>query len=582
MNVTNWQRALFFIVLDTISTYFAVYLAFLLRFDFNIPPQYIKDLHHMAIVLIALKVAIFCLASVYKISWRYFSFRDSILIVYLSILVTVIFVIIVYIFRDSYFSGFPRSVIPIEFFISISIILISRVIKRFFLEIFNKSALGRPTLVVATPSKASEIIKQMQLQQKYWPVAIFDNKNRALKIGGVSYKSFNEIKKYHSGIKLAIISDEFKIDEIYDKLKELGVREFKKYNSDGGIESGLQNVTVKDLLARKPKDLDQKKIANFIKDKVVLITGAGGSIGSELVRQCIKYGAKKLILLEHSEFNLYKIEQEVSSKADIVPVMQSIVNKELLCQTFKKCKPQIVIHAAAYKHVPLVEANVQEAIINNIIGTKNTIDCAIESGVQKFILISTDKAVRPTNVMGATKRVCELYAQNVEAKETEIVAVRFGNVLGSSGSVIPKFKEQIDSGGPVTVTHPEITRYFMLIPEACQLVLQAGAIGKGGEIFILDMGDPVKIVDLAKKMIELSGKDNIEIKFIGLRPGEKLYEELIIDDSEKKTEYESIFVAAATKYDINKLEQDINELLTSSDKISKLKEIVPEFNHKSN
>ncbi len=579
LGATNLNRTLFFILLDTVSTYFAVWMAFLLRFDFNIPAQYGSDLHHMAIVLIALKVTIFYIGSVYKISWRYFSFRDSILIIYLSIFVTMLFVGIVYLFRDSYFAGFPRAVIPIEFFISISIILISRVIKRFFLEIFNKSALGRPTLVVATPNKASDIIKQMHSIQKFWPVAIFDNKNRGLKINGVSYKSFKEIKKYHDGLKLAIISDEFKIDEIYDILKELGVKEFKKYNSDGGIESGLQNLTVADLLARKPKDLDKDKIAKFIKGKVVLITGAGGSIGSELVRQTIKYGASKLILVDHSEYNLYKIEQEVSQKADIVPVMQSVVNKELLCKTFKKFKPQIVIHAAAYKHVPLVEDNVQEAILNNIIGTKNTIDCAIETEVEKFILISTDKAVRPTNVMGTTKRVCELYAQNVISSKTEIVAVRFGNVLGSSGSVIPKFREQIANGGPVTVTHPEITRYFMLIPEACQLVLQAGAIGKGGEIFILDMGEPVKIVDLAKKMIELSGNDNIKIEFIGLRPGEKLYEELIIDDSEKKTEYKSIFVAAATKYNIDKLEKDIQELLETKEKIAKLKEIVPEFNH---
>ena len=582
MNVTNWQRALFFIILDTISTYFAVFLAFLLRFDFSIPAQYIPDLHHMAIVLIALKLFFFYIASVYKISWRYFSFRDSILIVYLSILVTVIFVGLVYLFRGSYFAGFPRAVIPIEFFISISIILISRVIKRFFLEIFNKSALGTPALIVAKPKNASDIIKKMQSSHKYWAVAIFDNETKGLKIGGVMYKSLNQLKKYHDGLKLAIISDEFKLKEAYDILKELGIKEFKKYNSDGGIESGLKDITVADLLARKPKDLDKNAIKSFIEGKEILITGAGGSIGSELARKCAEYGAKRLFLLDHSEYNLYKIEQELSGKIDLIPIMQSVVNKDLLCETFKKYKPQIVIHAAAYKHVPLVEANIQEAILNNIIGTKNAIDCAIEAKAEKFILISTDKAVRPANVMGATKRVCELYAQNVEPKETEIVAVRFGNVLGSSGSVIPKFKEQIAKGGPVTVTHPEITRYFMLIPEACELVLQAGAIGKGGEIFVLDMGEPVKIVDLAKKMIELSGKEGIEIKFVGLRPGEKLYEELLIDKSEKRTEYESIFIGTVTKYDIEKLNKDIDELLNIDSKIPKLKAIVPEFKHKIN
>ena len=344
----------------------------------------------------------------------------------------------------------------------------------------------------------------------------------------------------------------------------------------------LKNISVADLLARHPQDLDKDAIEDFIKGKVVLVTGAGGSIGSEIVRQCVKFGAKKLILVDHSEYNLYKIEQEVSKEADIACVMQTVVDKKLLQKTFAEHKPQIVIHAAAYKHVPLVEENVEEAILNNVVGTKNCIDVAIENGAEKFILISTDKAVRPTNIMGTTKRICELYAQNVHSDKTEIVAVRFGNVLGSSGSVIPKFKEQIEKGGPITVTHPEITRYFMLIPEACELVLQAGAIGKGGEIFILDMGEPVKIVDLAKKMIELSGKDNIEIVFTGLRPGEKLYEELLIDESDAQTKYDSITVAKPTKYPLDKLNKDIAELLSCADKLKKLQEIVPEFDHQPN
>ena len=272
----------------------------------------------------------------------------------------------------------------------------------------------------------------------------------------------------------------------------------------------LKDIGVEDLLARHPKDLDKSAIKKFIENKKVLITGAGGSIGSEISRQCANFGASELILLDHSEFNLYQIAEELCNFKPKL-VMQSVVNKDLLDKTFEKYKPDIVIHAAAYKHVPLVEDNITEAILNNIIGTKNTIDCAIKHGVEKFVLISTDKAVRPTNVMGTTKRICELYAQNVDSKNTEIVAVRFGNVLGSSGSVIPKFKAQIALGGPITVTHPDITRYFMLIPEACELVLQAASIGKGGEIFILDMGEPIKIVDLAKKMITLSGKNEVNI-----------------------------------------------------------------------
>lgn len=343
----------------------------------------------------------------------------------------------------------------------------------------------------------------------------------------------------------------------------------------------LKDITVEDLLARHPKDLDKEQIKNFIKDKTVLITGAGGSIGSEISKQCCSLGTKQVILLDHSEVNLYTITEELNS-FNVVSVMKSVVNKEDIKETFKKYKPDIVIHAAAYKHVPLVEDNILSGIKNNIIGTKNCIDLSIECEVEKFILISTDKAVRPTNVMGTTKRICELYAQNVCSLKTEIVAVRFGNVLGSSGSVIPKFKLQIQNGVNITVTHPDITRYFMLIPEACELVLQAASLGNGGEIFILDMGEPIKIVDLANKMISLSGRDDIKVEFCGLRPGEKLYEELLINDSDRKTVYESITVASKTIFDIESLNEKISSLLKCDDKIKKLKEIVPEFDHKLN
>lgn len=379
----------------------------------------------------------------------------------------------------------------------------------------------------------------------------------------------NRIKKIHENL-----SSYFKQIKILPTIEEI--------LRDKNFSAQLKDISVEDLLARHPKDLDKKAIKKFISGKKVLITGAGGSIGSEIARQCSAFGADELILLDHSEFNLYQIAEELSEFKPHL-VMQSVSNLELLDKTFEKYKPDIVIHAAAYKHVPLVEDNIGEAIINNVIGTKNTIDCAIKHDVKKFVLISTDKAVRPTNVMGTTKRICELYAQNINTPDnTEIVAVRFGNVLGSSGSVIPKFKAQIEAGKNITVTHPDITRYFMLIPEACELVLQAASIGKGGEIFILDMGEPIKIVDLAQKMIELSGRSEIQIEFSGLRPGEKLYEELLINDSDMKTEYESITVAGRTHYDISKLNQDIYELVSSSDKLTKLKEIVPEFDHKVN
>jgi len=414
-------------------------------------------------------------------------------------------------------------------------------------------------------------------------------------IDSVRIISPNELKKklHDKKYNLLVIAlpsaSKKRVSEIYEELQEYFYEvqilpSLDDILRDKDFSKQLKDISVEDLLARHPKDLDSNIVKSFIKNKTVLITGAGGSIGSEIARQCLKFDASKIILLDHSEFNLYQITDELktNSNTEIISVMQTVRNLDYLDATFSKHKPQIVIHAAAYKHVPLVEDNILEGITNNILGTKNCIDIAIKYDVEKFVLISTDKAVRPTNVMGTTKRICELYAQNVNAKNTEIVAVRFGNVLGSSGSVIPKFKSQIEAGKNITVTHPDITRYFMLIPEACELVLQAGAIAKGGEIFILDMGEPIKIVDLANKMIELSGRSDISIEFCGLRPGEKLYEELLINDSDKTTQYESITVASSTSFDIDKLNEKITELLTCENKITKLKEIVPEFDHQLN
>ncbi|HEY9190858.1 MAG TPA: polysaccharide biosynthesis protein, partial [Sulfurovum sp.] len=379
------------------------------------------------------------------------------------------------------------------------------------------------------------------------------------------------------GIEAVIIAKAFEQDvlqSLYARVNALNIYDIKVVTLEQK-EKKLKQVTVEDLLARHPKDLDLDTISSFVKGKSILITGAGGSIGSEISRQCQKFGAGALTLVDHSEFNLYQIGEQI---ANAQLKLLSITDKESLEAVFDEAKPQIVIHAAAYKHVPICEDNPEMAVFNNVLGSKNVIDVSIDKGVEKVVVISTDKAVRPTNVMGATKRVTELYANNVEAKGTEIVAVRFGNVLGSSGSVIPKFKQQIEAGGPVTVTHPEITRYFMLISEACQLVLQTAAIAKGGELFILDMGEPVKIADLARQMIWLYGKeDEIEIRFTGLRPGEKLYEELLLDESEEETRYSSIFIVKPTPYDISKLTRDIEVLLAAEDKVRALQEIVPEY-----
>jgi len=580
---TNFKRTLFFIFLDIVAIFISTYIAFLLRFDFTIPLKYLPDIYKSFFILSGIRISLFYILEIYKVSWRYFSFKDQVQITYILLLSTVIFTLLVYAFRGGIFSGYPRSVIPIEFLLTFLLILSSRVSKRFFLEIYSKNSLGKPTLIIASAQKAEEITRKLiKNHHENWPVAIWNDNMKGQKINGVEVKSYEDIKVFHKGIETAIVSMEYDVKEIYEDIKNLGIHDIKVFNPISNYEKNtFKDVSVEDLLARHPKDLDKERIETFIKSKIILVSGAGGSIGSEICRQCQKYGAKKLILLDHSEYNLYSILEEMR-EIEAVPVMQSIVDKKLLEKTFQRHKPDIVIHAAAYKHVPLVESNIYEGILNNIIGTKNIIDTSIKYGVEKFVMISTDKAVRPTNVMGTTKRICELYAQNSNGKGTDIVAVRFGNVLGSSGSVIPKFKKQIEEGGPITVTHPDITRYFMLIPEACELVLQAGAIGSGGEIFILDMGEPVKIVDLAKKMCELSGRDDIEIVFSGLRPGEKLYEELLIDESDATTEYASITVAKPTHYDIEQLNKDIEELLETSDKLTKLREIVPEFEHKTN
>ncbi|QSZ41448.1 NAD-dependent epimerase/dehydratase family protein [Sulfurimonas aquatica] len=556
-------------------------IAFNLRFDFEIPEKFIASIISITLFLIFLRVSLFSYFKVYNISWRHFGFKDTYSIVYLSVFSTFLLIVVVISLKNVEII-IPRSIIAIEFFISLVMFLAVRISKRLYLERHSVNINGKSTIIIADIDRANNILRAINTQSSdYYPIAIINEEYEDVKMDGIEAHSFDEFIKLGLECEVAIVDEAIEISTIFDKLNKQGISNIKISSGYGDYGAQINDVSVEDLLARNPKDLDKEKISSFIQGKIILVTGAGGSIGSEICRQCELYGAKKLILLDNSEYNLYSIEDEINN-IETVAIMQSVVDKDSLEQSFNLHKPELVIHAAAYKHVPLVEANANAAIVNNIIGSKNIIDTAIKYGVKKLVMISTDKAVRPTNIMGTTKRICELYAQNSNGNGTDIVAVRFGNVLGSSGSVIPKFRAQIKSGKNITVTHPDITRYFMLIPEACELVLQAGAIGTGGEIFILDMGEPIKIVDLAKKMIELSGKPNINIEFTGLRPGEKLYEELLIDDSDAKTEYESITVAKPTLYDIDTLNRDIDELIHSPNQLEKLKEIVPEFNHQTN
>lgn len=364
------------------------------------------------------------------------------------------------------------------------------------------------------------------------------------------------------------------------------------------ISQKVKNIQIEDLLERQPIVLDNKSISKQLKDKTILITGAAGSIGSEIVRQVLCFNPKRVIILDQAETPLHHLSLEtlsISSDAQIHSVIADIRNKEAMHKIFKLYQPQVVYHAAAYKHVPLMEENPSQAILTNIEGTKNLADLSCQYNVKKFVMVSTDKAVNPSNVMGASKRIAEKYVQSLQLKSikekgshgTKFITTRFGNVLGSNGSVVPLFTKQIADGGPVTITHKDIIRYFMTIPEACQLVLEAGAMGNGGEIYIFDMGKPVKIIDLARKMIKLAGfipDKDIKISIVGLRPGEKLYEELLNDTSKTiPTHNDKIMIAEEIQEEYEDLHTDINELIgianffDNQDIVSKMKKIVPEF-----
>ena len=457
-------------------------------------------------------------------------------------------------------------------------------------------------LIIGAGMGAREIIITIKnsMRDRYNIVGIIDdNKNKlnhyilGIKVIGTRY----EIPRF---------AKEYDVDEIFfaiNKIDAVSRRKILEICQETGVKTrvlptteevidrqgamnSLRNVQIEDLLGRDPIELDNKNIKNLIKDKTILVTGGGGSIGSELCRQIIKYKPQNLVILDIYENTLYDIEIELEADyptANIKAIIGSVRDKERLEEVFNKYKPNVVFHAAAHKHVPLMETSPLEAIHNNVFGTYNVVNCADKFGVEKFVLISTDKAVNPTNIMGASKRVCEMIVQTKnKTSKTDFVAVRFGNVLGSNGSVIPLMKKQIEKGGPVTVTHKEITRYFMTIPEAVQLILQAVTYAKGGEIFVLDMGEPVKIYDLAVSLIKLSGLQpdiDIPIEITGLRPGEKLYEELLMsEEGLEHTKHNKIFVAEPLDIpaeEVNKRVEMLREFVQTEDHtMAEIKRIV--------
>ncbi|HEX5711265.1 MAG TPA: nucleoside-diphosphate sugar epimerase/dehydratase [Sulfuricurvum sp.] len=578
------KRLAFFVIADILISLFTLYGAYLLRFNFDITEDFLIPFWAVSFSIISLKLWMTALFGGYHFIWRFFALSDAKRLFLAHLCTYTLFSLLFFVFPEP-FSPFPRSVIIIDFFLSFTLLGTLRFSKRLMIESSSNVNPLKPSMIIGISPNTDTLIKSL-LKGNYYPVALIAvlEKNHSMIGSAIHNIPVFDLSKLSGlitqhAIETAIIEGSLPQEElqnVYALLQETSIKEIKRSRVLHDAMESIEPLKIDDLLARHPKDLDTQTIENFIRNKTVLITGAGGSIGSEISLQCHHFGASKLILLDNSEYNLYQIGERLPTAT---LQLCNIVEKRVLDAIIASSKPDILIHAAAYKHVPLCEANMHAAIMNNVQGSRNVIDSAIEYDVAKIVIISTDKAVRPTNVMGTTKRIVELYAQNVDPRNSEIVAVRFGNVLGSSGSVIPKFKEQIDAGGPITLTHPDITRYFMLISEACQLVLQAAAIARGGELFILDMGKPIKIIDLARTMIRLYAHKEIEIRTTGLRPGEKLYEELLMDESEQKTVFESILIAGKTSYPIDKLCQDIEALLVSNEQLRLLKQIVPEFTH---
>ncbi|EAH6227923.1 UDP-N-acetylglucosamine 4,6-dehydratase (configuration-retaining) [Campylobacter upsaliensis] len=588
MNLAKNKRLIFFLSCDIVLIALSIFLAFELRFSGEIPKSFYMGMIKAGILLLMLKVAFLFIFRIYKVAWRFFSLGEARKIFFALALAELVFLMIFY-FYPSFFNPFPRSVVGIDFVLSYMFIGTLRISKRMLID-FKPSRLKdelSPCIVVGATSKALHLLKgAKEGSLGLFPVAVVDGRKELIGTYCDKFvvKEKGEIKKFvDEGVRTAIIAlklEREELKELFEELVGYGISDVKIFSF---TNNEARDISIEDLLARKPKDLDNVVVAEFLKDKVVLVSGAGGTIGSELCRQCIKFGAKHLIMLDHSEYNLYQINENLSKyKEKITPILLSILDQKALDELLRQMKPDLILHAAAYKHVPLCEQNPHSAVINNILGTQILVDCAKKNGVKKFVMISTDKAVRPTNIMGCSKRVCELYTLGLSSEEFEVACVRFGNVLGSSGSVIPKFKAQIAANEPLSLTHPDIVRYFMLVDEAVQLVLQAGAIAKGGELFVLDMGEPVKIMDLAKKMLLLSNRTDLEIKITGLRKGEKLFEELLIDENDAKTQYESIFVAKNEKVNLSLLKEQIAKLVKSeeAEEIAKiLQEIVPEFKH---
>ena len=608
-------RVLLLVIYDLAAIEVASFMALFIRFDFTMNDEMVRYLaiyRQHQILVMGITIIIFAACRLYTSIWSYASIREMMNIMLASILYMLL-VTAVYDFLEPESNGMPRSFYLLSAAFLFVLVFFVRFIYRAIREfrgLTNKNRVTKRVMVIGAGAAGAGLIKEIKanpsLKKKLVCIVDDDTTKVGKRMFGVFVAGTTEdipnlVKSYVID-QILIAMPSASAEErkrILDICKTTGCEMmiipgiYQIIRGDVSV-SQLKHVDVNDLLGRKPIEVDIDSIMGYVKDKVIMVTGAGGSIGSELCRQIASHQPKQLIMLDIYENTTYEVQNELKAnfpELNLVVLIASVRNTARIDHIFEMYRPDIVYHAAAHKHVPLMEANPNEAIKNNVLGTWKVVMASDKWKVSKFVLISTDKAVNPTSIMGASKRICEMLVQTYNNhSETDFVAVRFGNVLGSHGSVIPLFKRQIAEGGPVTVTHPDIIRYFMTIPEAVSLVLQAGAFAKGGEIFVLDMGKPVKIDDLARNLILLSGLKpdiDIKIKYVGLRPGEKLYEELLMDEEGlQDTENKLIHIGHPIKLDEEKFIKQIEDL---SDYVQKepddikryVKNIVPTYNPKN-
>ena len=581
-------------LLDVIILTVAFLLAYLPAINVQLGEYYRDTTLTQLPFVIFIEFSALFLSGAYSIIWRYISIEDLKVFLRAAVISGIILIALRFllIYSDFRLWQIPISVILIDLVLGFGGILSLRVLRRFFYELSEKNRViakrrrgeMSPALIIGAGRLGAALVKEM-----------VGRRDADLEVRGFIDDDIRKVRGSVGGIKvlgtakdLPRLVEELKIKQVVIAIEQAQGKEIREILDICGMlpvrtqivpsldeiatgrvsVSRIRDVEIEDLLGREPVELDDENLHQFLSDKTIMVTGAGGSIGSELVRQIANYGPSRILLVERSEFFLFQIARELTSRlpeVQCIPLIADVCDEPRMREIFEQYSPAVVFHAAAHKHVPLMETNAVEAVKNNVFGTRLVGDLAGEFEADSFVLVSTDKAVNPTSVMGASKRVAEILVQGLDQKyKTHFIAVRFGNVLGSAGSVVPIFREQIRNGEDVTVTHPEMTRYFMTIPEASQLVMQAGALGRGGEIFVLDMGKPVKILDLAEDMIRLSGLtpyEDIDIVFTGIRQGEKLFEELeMTGENLLKTRHPKIFIGKIAKYSRQQVEQLADEL----------------------